>query len=333
MVNGIHHIRVAGFNSPRSLLLLKTLDLFYSLRIRRLLPAADILVTNTFWLPMLMRDRSRGKIYVHVGRYPKGQMRLYRKAARLQAPSSEIAQAIAREVPSVPVKTIPYPRPAINAEIPLPPLDAREKIVLFVGRVHPEKGVHLLVNAFARVTGNKLAHWKLMIVGPSEVNKGGGGEAYLNRIRRAARNAPVEFCGPMFDEPKLAATFRRARIFVYPSLATHGETFGLAPLEAMSHGCAVIVSNLACFRDFIVNDRTGFVFDQNAADPAESLANALRSAAADESRLSQMAEAGLRKSEEFSLARVADKFVRDFESLEDNARSRQRVRSAQWQAR
>jgi hypothetical protein len=32
--------------------LLKVLDLFCSLRVRRILPAADILVTNTFWLPL-----------------------------------------------------------------------------------------------------------------------------------------------------------------------------------------------------------------------------------------------------------------------------------------
>jgi glycosyltransferase involved in cell wall biosynthesis len=351
-VDGIRHTRVRGFDTPRSLLWLKALDFLYSLRARRVLPAADILVTNTFWLPMLVRDSSRGKIYVHVGRYPKGQMRFYHSAARLQAPSSEIANAIAREAPALASKTIaiPYPRPQVERESASPPLDAREKNVLFVGRVHPEKGVHLLVEAFARphlnplpggeedtgrgclgnqggrpyakrqvrgisAPGSELADWKLMIVGPSEVKQGGGGESYVDKMRGAAGNAAIEFCGPIFDEAKLAAVFRRAQIFVYPSLAARGETFGLAPLEAMSHGCAVIVSNLDCFRDFIVPNETGFVFDQNAADPAESLANALRFAVTDSIRLTRIAAAGLRKSEEFSLARVADKFLRDFGSL------------------
>jgi glycosyltransferase involved in cell wall biosynthesis len=316
--DGVHHIRVSGFDTPHSLIWLKALDLIYSLRVRPVLPQADILVTNTFWLPMLIRDESRGKIYVHVGRYPKGQMRFYSHAARLQAPSSEIARAISRETPSAAVKSIPYPRPQVDTDEPIS-VDAREKIVLFVGRVHPEKGVHLLVDAFARVASNELAAWKLMIVGPNEVSRGGGGQDYLGRLREIVGCSPVEFRGPIFNEAQLAKEFLRARVFVYPSLAGRGETFGLAPLEAMSHGCAVIVSNLPCFRDFIVDNETGFVFDQNATDRAESLANALRSAVADPTRLAAIAEAGLRKSEEFSIARVADQFLQDFKLLNSEA--------------
>src|SRR5881227_1103196 len=77
IVDGIRHLRVRGFDMPRSLIWLKILDFFYSLRVRRILPVADILITNTFWLPVLVRDPSRGKLYLHVGRYPKGQMWLY----------------------------------------------------------------------------------------------------------------------------------------------------------------------------------------------------------------------------------------------------------------
>jgi glycosyltransferase involved in cell wall biosynthesis len=319
LVCGVRHFRVPGFDTPRSLLWLKALDLVYSLRVRQVLPAADILVTNTFWLPMLVRDPSHGKVYVHVGRYPKGQMRFYSHATRLQAPSTEIANAIARETPSLAGRTIaiPYPRPQ-TVLTEASPIEAREEIALYVGRVHPEKGVHLLVEAFARVSGSDLADWKLMIVGPGEVRQGGGGKAYENGLRRLGKKAPVEFCGPIFDDAELGSAFRRARIFVYPSLAARGETFGLAPLEAMSHGCAVIVSDLGCFRDFIVDNETGFVFDPDARDPAESLVTVLRSAVADPLRLARVAEAGHRKSEEFSLARVADRFLADFDLVRND---------------
>ena len=94
VIEGVKHIRVKGYDTPASLLWLKTLDLFYSLRAKRVLPVADILVTNTFWLPMLLRNPTRGRLYVHVARYPKGQMRFYRHVARLQAPSNVIAKAI-----------------------------------------------------------------------------------------------------------------------------------------------------------------------------------------------------------------------------------------------
>jgi glycosyltransferase involved in cell wall biosynthesis len=319
IVDGIRHTRVRGFDTPRSLLWLKILDLFYSLRVRRILPAADILVTNTFWLPLLVRDSSPGKIYVHVGRYPKGQMRFYGRAARLQAPSSDVADAVKREARSAAQKVIaiPYPRPQIISAVAPLPFGARAKIVLYVGRVHPEKGVHFLVEAFTRLRRSNFADWKLIIVGSTDSKKGGGGEDYFRQLQQSAAVARdrIVFRGPIFDAAALEEEFRAARIFAYPSLAARGETFGLAPLEAMTHGCAVLVSDLRCFRDFILPNETGFVFERGAPDPADSLMVAFGVALSDSVRLEQIARAGQLKSEEFSRARVADKFLADFESL------------------
>jgi glycosyltransferase involved in cell wall biosynthesis len=319
VIDGLRHIRVRGFDMPRSLIWLKFLDLFYSLRVRRILPPADILVTNTFWLPLLVRDSSCGKVYIHVGRYPKGQMRLYRRATRLQAPSTDVAEAIKREVPSAAEKVIaiPYPRPETTARETPPPLQARARIVLYVGRVHPEKGVHILVEAFARLCHGDFADWKLVIVGSTGVKEGGGGESYLRQLRQsgAITRDRIIFEGPTFDSLALEQRFRSARLFVYPSLAVRGETFGLAPLEAMTHGCAVLASNLNCFHDFVAPDKTGFVFEHDSSDPVDSLVRAFRHALSDPVRLAQIAHAGLLKSEEFSRTCVANQFLADFEKL------------------
>src|SRR5438105_13365058 len=96
-IAGVSHWRVRGYSQPRSILWLKWLDLLYSLRVRRILPPADILVTNTFWLPLLVRRTDRGLIYVHVQRGPKGQMRYYAHVARLLAVSHAIADQIVAE--------------------------------------------------------------------------------------------------------------------------------------------------------------------------------------------------------------------------------------------
>src|SRR5207247_7105839 len=136
---GIRHLRVCGFDTPRSLLWLKFLDLIYSIRTLSMLPAADIIVTNTFWLPILLGSSRRGHVYVHVARYPKGQMRFYGKAARLQTPSHAVARAVAAEAPKLAQKitVIPYPAPGSIGELEPPPFADREKTILFVGRVHP----------------------------------------------------------------------------------------------------------------------------------------------------------------------------------------------------
>jgi glycosyltransferase involved in cell wall biosynthesis len=317
-VNGIRQLRVPGFDTPRSLVWLKFLDLLYSRRAMSILPSADILVTNTFWLPMLIRDSTRGKIYVHVGRQPKGQMRFYRRAARLQAPSSAVARAIASEAPQLSEKValIPYPAPGSTSAAP-PPIANRNKIILYVGRVHPEKGVHLLIDAFVRGTRAAFTDWNLMIVGPTETRLGGGGTEFLANLKHSAAGAVdrIAFAGSIFEPLALEQTFRDARLFVYPSLAERGESFGLAPLEAMTHGCAVVVSNLDCFSDFIRDGETGFVFDHRTTSPVESLRQEIDNIVGNEAALSRVAEAGQRKSAEYSLPRVADRFIADFSSL------------------
>ncbi len=115
--------------------------------------------------------------------------------------------------------------------------------------------------------------------------------------------------------PRSSKIFESARLFVYPSLAERGESFGLAPLEAMAHGCAVIVSNLDCFQDFIRDGETGFVFDHRAETPAKAFGRRSRNAIADPILLANVADAGYRKSADYSVSRVADQFLHDFSSL------------------
>jgi glycosyltransferase involved in cell wall biosynthesis len=318
-IDGVKHLRVDGFDTPRSLVWLKFLDLIYSLRTMSILPDADVIVTNTFWLPIFLRGSKQGKIYVHAGRYPKGQMRFYGRAARLQAPSHPVARAIATEAPRLAHKVgvIPYPVTRSTTTGVPPAINDRSKIILFVGRVHPEKGVHVLVDAFASGARAAFADWKLMIVGPTETKLGGGGEAYLASLQRAAENVEgkISFAGAIFDASELVSVFRKARLFIYPSLAERGESFGLAPLEAMAQGCAVLVSNLDCFRDFIREGETGFIFDHRAQPIAKTLRDKIDNVISDETLLARVAAAGYEKSAEYSPERVADQFLKDFDSV------------------
>lgn len=123
------------------------------------------------------------------------------------------------------------------------------------------------------------------------------------------------FAGPIFDQTALEKTLRSARLFVYPSLAERGESFGLAPLEAMLHGCAVLVSRLDCFGDLIRDGETGFVFDHRTSCPADSLRQKMETVIGDEILLARVAAAGQRKSTEYSLPQVSDRFIADFNSL------------------
>ena len=318
IIDGVRHQRVGGFDTPRSLVVLKALDLLYSLRMARQLPPADILVTNTFWLPILIRSAKWGRLYVHVARFPHGQMRFYRHAARLQTVSSAVMEPILAEarVPRGQACTIPYPVLSPRSES-LPPFSGRKKEILFVGRLHPEKGVHLLIEAFRLISTERFGDWKLVIVGPSAVHLGGGGADYQRQLEAMAQPVAsrVTWVGPVFEAEALTKHFQRASLFIYPSLAEHGETFGLAPLEAMSQGCPALVSALGCFRDFICDDVDGFVFDHRATPSAATLAEKLTQLLADPARLQRASAAALRKMENYSLERIAQVYLDDFASL------------------
>lgn len=315
VIEGVRHERVSGFASPATFAKRTALDLWYGLRVLPRLPAADILVTNTFWLPALVRRRSRGRVYVHVARYPKGQLWLYRDAI-LQTVSEPIRQAILAEDKTAAerVRVIPYP---LANRYLLPSVSDGKNIILYTGRVHPEKGVHLLIEAFARLDPNVRGDWSLKIVGPWEVAYGGGGDDYLSQLRNAAVPVKerVEFVGRVFDETKLIGYYAEAKLFAYPSLAEKGETFGLAVLEAMAAGCCPIVSALGCFRDFIRPGQNGQVFDHRVPDPAGALCENLRSAITSPVFVRSLREAAWRDARNYTTDTIATQFLNDFSGL------------------
>jgi glycosyltransferase involved in cell wall biosynthesis len=315
-IEGVEHIRIPGFDVPSSLVTLKYRDLRYSIRALRHLPPADLLVTNTFWLPLLAPKTSRGKIYVHIARYPRGQMKFYRKAARLQPVSNVISRAVCREAPELArrVKVIPnfVSRDAQpGADCP------REKCLLYVGRLHPEKGVHFLIDAFKRILASGFKDWTLRVIGPWEVPFGGGGEEYFKSLRERSRDidGSVDWVGPVFDAEALTNHYRRSSLFVYPSIAGKGEASPLAPLEAMAEGCPTIVSSLECFRDYLRPGSNGWTFDETAPDTAAELAATLTLAMSDDEKITAARKDALTTADRFSLANVASAYLQDFQEV------------------
>jgi len=313
-IDGIRHVRIASSDRSASLAVNLVHDFFYALRVSSSLPSSDITITNSFFLPLLLRRHTAGKIYVHVARFPKHQMWLYARADRLQALSRAVADAIVRQAPTLARKvvTIGYPVPD-RYFCPIP-IRARGKIVLFVGRVAREKGVHLLLKSFASLHA-KFPNWKLRIVGPHDVSQGGDGDAYLNELNRLARplGPACEFAGPIFDERELVKEYQDASIFAYPSLAEKGEAFGLAPLEAMAAGCAVIVSSLDCFVEYVVDGTNAIVFDKTE----NALSRALAGLIANPQLASKIATNGNATAGDFRTGKIAAKLLDDFDQLVD----------------
>ncbi len=326
IIDGVQHLRILGYDMPKSQLWMKFYDFFFSRAALRLLPAADILVTNSFWLPILVQDVSRGRLYVHVARFPKGQMGWYHRAARLQTISLAVAEAIQKQAPNCAqlVKILPLPlTDGVWEPEPLPD-EKRDSIVLYTGRIHPEKGLELLAAAWTNPrTRAALAGWKLVLAGGWSVAHGGGGEQYRRHLANlfAPAGDSVVWAGPLFgpDTAKLNELYRRARIFAYPSIAEKGEALSLSTIEAMGAGTPSVVSNLDCFREFMRDGENGLVFDHRAADAADNLSHALVTLAGDPARRAALGVAAWETAKRYRLEEVASCYLEDFESLRPRA--------------
>ena len=164
-------MRYGGFEQSLSIKKDLIKNFFYAAKSVSRLPHADILITNDFWLPVfagLFRSDT-GKIVVNANRFPKGQYRLYGRASRIAAASNAVRDAIVQQCPALKTRTLVFPNP-IDTNVLYPLVKGRNGIeprtLLFVGRLHPEKGVHVLVNAFSSVAG-KFPNWRLRLVGPT----------------------------------------------------------------------------------------------------------------------------------------------------------------------
>ena len=316
--DGLAIVPMRGAAASASLAVNLLKDLRYAAAVSQRVPPSDVVVTNSFWTPILLRMpwSRRAALVVHVARFPKGQMWLYRGATLIQAVSSVVADAVAQQAPGLRDKLRVLPNP-VDTAIFRPPERARDRrsgapTVLYVGRIHPEKGLALLVRAVGELARTRPGI-RLRMVGPADVGDGGGGEAYVRSLQQMAGAATLEWTGAIRDPRALAGEYQAADCFCYPSLAAHGEASPVAPLEAMATGLPVIVSDLACFRDYLEAGRTGVVFDHRGDGAVAALSLALERVLADPAAAAAMGSAAARRALDFSVEAVAQRYLRMFD--------------------
>lgn len=126
-----------------------------------------------------------------------------------------------------------------------------KRIVLFVGRLSPQKGLDLLIAAFrAVVYGHPDAH--LVIAGP---DGDGYGELVKRWVAEARLGQHVSLVGRISDEMKLAA-YVDADVFALPSYA---ENFGAVVTEALACQTPVVISDRVNICEEIARAEAGIV--------------------------------------------------------------------------
>lgn len=163
------------------------------------------------------------------------QKNVLKKSAGIHATCEEELKDIRRLGIKGPVAVIPN-------GIAIQPLGttSTKKEFLYLGRLHPEKGLECLLRAWKLIEGVR-EEWILRIVGP-------GSPEYLMRLRNFVLDnniSAVVFGEPIFDENKFQV-YRDAAYFVLPSFT---ENFGLSVAEALSMQVPSIANKGAPWHD------------------------------------------------------------------------------------
>ena len=223
------------------------------------------------------------------------EQRNLQSASLLHATSEQEAQSFRDRRLSAPIAIIPNGVDAVE-RTQNPKADRDKRTALFLSRLHPKKGLPMLLEAWARV---KPENWILNIVGPDE----GGHRADLERQATLLGLADrVRFSGPLKGALK-AQAFHEANLFVLP---THSENFGIAVAEAMAHGLPVITTHAAPW-ELLETERCGWWVPVSVDGIAAALDDATRKSPEELIAMGERGRAVV--AERFAWDRIASEFI------------------------
>jgi poly(glycerol-phosphate) alpha-glucosyltransferase len=196
------------------------------------------------------------------------ERRFLRRAACLHALSRIEAEAIRSYGLLNPIAIIPNgidpPAPQTSSLPPWPSGNDGRKVLLYIGRLHPIKGLPTFLRAFARTSDEiRRARWRLVIAGWDQ----NGHRKELERlVRELAISRDVDFVGGLFDTEKTNA-LHMADAFVLPSTS---EAQPVAVLEAWVHGLPTLLTT-ACNLPTAKTEKLGLVCNNSVEEFAASL--------------------------------------------------------------
>jgi glycosyltransferase involved in cell wall biosynthesis len=169
-----------------------------------------------------------------------------------------------------------------------------DHLLLYVGRLAPEKQVDQIKAVLQRVPGTRLA-----IV---------GGGALEQDLRKHFSGLPVTFVGHLVGE-ELARAYASADVFVFPSAF---ESFGLVLLEALASGLPVVSSKVGGAPHVINHGQSGYLFEVNDVN---GMVDGVRRVLSDPAVLPAMRLAARHDAELHSWAHIMDELVRCYQCV------------------
>jgi glycosyltransferase involved in cell wall biosynthesis len=177
-----------------------------------------------------------------------------------------------------------------------PPAGAeRQRIVLFAGRLVPEKGADAFLAA-AALLRDRLPGWRALLAGSEGARPSPADRAYADRVRAQAASAGVEVLGQL-PNAEVLSLMAQASIVVMPS--RYYEPLGRVAQEALAAGAALVASPLGGIPE-AAGDAALY------ADPErpEDIAAAILRLAEDEAFRAGMTARGRRHLQRFAIGEI-----------------------------
>ncbi|MEL9989896.1 MAG: glycosyltransferase family 4 protein [Thermoproteus sp.] len=315
-------------------------ELSFGFEVLKYLRNFDIVHANTAWagyvIAIKKRELNNARLVytchnglwteekVHLGekviRYVEGY--IMRKVDVVIALNNTMKRALVKKagISLEKVVTIPngvdveFYRPGIECSEVAQKLSLQGKyVVLFVGRISSEKGVHILLKALKILKDRYgLRDVKTLIVGPLSGTYGSSDiSPYAKELMKYVRQEHLDviFFGDA-DPTTLRKIYSCSHIFVLPSLF---EAFPMVLLEAMASGLPVIGSRAGGIPDIIKDGVNGLLFEKGSP---EDLAEKLSVLLTNDSLRREMGRESRRITEEkYSWQKVAEKILYTYKAL------------------
>ena len=183
------------------------------------------------------------------------------------------------------------------------PFLAGNPYVLVMSRLHPKKGLDVLIDAFLALP-EKFARWRLVLAGDGPAD-------HVSQLQaKAALSDRVIFTGWLEGERKDAA-LSCASLLALPS---YQENFGLCVIEALSHSVPVLLSPHVNLAEEIVLANAGWI----ATVDKDALAARLAEALNDEEELARRGRAGKELSQKYSWESAAESLAELYRKVLQN---------------
>ena len=192
------------------------------------------------------------------------------------------------------------PSHALRADLGFAPEDF---VVLFCGRLEPDKGIHKLLEALGAVENPRI---KLLIVGSPFFGRTQQ-SSFLRKLEQQARGLEgrVQFTGYIPNEA-LPAYYHLADVVCVPTLVE--EAAGLVAVEAMACGRPVLATRSGGMPEYLAGSQAVLV--DRGPDIVGQLAWALQMLYEHPNLCREMGAAGAQRARDFSVAAFYEHFVR-----------------------